>query len=230
MKKIATILMLIVLGGAGSFAQSGTSAFSSNDDAHWALGIKGGVGFNWASGPLGQPSNGLLMKGHAGVFAEYAFMKYLAIQSDFMIGLRHGFRRENYQLSWTTMDFDILIKGRLPVGSYVIFTAGVGLALSTGVGPLTETISGETQKVNFADYFLNAVGMGVVVELGVEYNLPKNAGYVGTSLRMDWKLNPHYKPLNYVDTERPKGSVHTPIGIMLFYGYRWAQPRLSIFG
>lgn len=223
---IVTIL-LVCNAVSTIWAQDSGSVFSNTDDAHWAVGVKGGLGFNWAFGDLGKPSAGSLMKGHIGIFGEYAFMRYLAIQSDFMIGIRHGFKRKNYQLSWTTMDFDLMIKGRLPLGDIVVLTLGAGLALSTGVGLLTEITPTETRQIRFADYAINAVGMGMAVEIGGEFNLPNNAGFIGSSLRMDWKFNQHHKTLLYVEESRPRGSVHTPISVMLFYGYRWYKPRLG---
>ncbi|NIZ40404.1 outer membrane beta-barrel protein [Entomospira entomophila] len=227
-KKIMIMTILFVCSSVFMVgAQDNESVFNNTDDAHWAVGVKGGLGFNWAFGALGKPSAGALMKGHIGVFGEYAFMRYVAIQSDFMIGIRHGFKRENYQLSWTTMDFDIMIKGRLPLGDIVVLTLGAGLSLSTGIGPLTEISFGVKRQIRFADYAINAVGMGMAVELGGEFNLPNNAGFIGTSLRMDWKFNQHHKTVLYIEEYRPRGSVHTPISVMLFYGYRWYKPRLA---
>lgn len=229
MKKIVVMLVVLIVTVPVVFAQVGSSVFGGDQDAHWAVGPKTGVGFNWAANTLGNPSAGLLPKAYVGVFGEYAFNRYIAIQSDFMVGIHHGFKRQDYQLVWTTMDFDILLKGRLPFAKFFVATFGAGLALSTGVGSLTEKNEGYINLVNFADYALNAVGIGIALELGLEYNLPNNVGYVGTSLRMDWKLNPHYKPISYVEVVRRKGAVHTPIGIMLFYGYRWQRSRVGAF-
>lgn len=218
MRKVLGVVMLMV--SAPQFvASQNQSVFQSENLTYWAFGIKTGLGMNMAFGELGQTGTKPSLKGNVGVYGEYSFNRYMAVYAAFMAGIHTGFQRDNYSLHWTTMDFDLLFKGRLPVNSWYTATLGIGYTASTGVGPLREVSNGVERNINFADYSLNAVLQGIVIEVGNEFTLP--VGYITLALRTDWRFVPLFKPMLYTAYDRRNGSVHLPFGLMLSYGYKF---------
>lgn len=226
MKKFFSLMIGLLFMSQVAIAQT-VSLFDQRNDAHWAVGVQVGTGFNWASGPLGGPHGRVVPKTQIGIMGEYAFTRFIAIQSNLMIGLNHGFERENYRLTWTTLDWDLMLLGRIPLNNWFAMTFGAGLSVNTGLGRLNEVRDGVESRIRFADNDLNAVAMGIILQLGYEFTLPHAGSYMGFSIRSDWKFSRHYKELTLTETDRPRGSIHTPFSVMVFYGHRWNRERLG---
>jgi hypothetical protein len=218
MHKLLGVLIIMVVVPHFVAGQN-QSVFQSENLTYWAVGIKTGLGMNMALGDLGKTGTKPSLKGMVGGYGEYSFNKYMAIYSALMVGINTGFTRDNYSLHWTTLDFDIIFKGRLPVNAWYTATLGIGYTVSTGMGSLREVSGGVKRNINFADYSLNAVLQGIVVEIGNEFTLP--VGYITVALRTDWRFVPLFKQVPYTDYDLRTGSVHLPFGLMLSYGFKF---------
>jgi hypothetical protein len=188
MKKRIGLLFLLLNIGFHSFALD------------FSAGIKGGfglfdlnrkIGFFAVDIPKEKSLKGeSFLRGRVGLYFELGLLKWLALQQEIYFAPYTAviFERSNYKLSWSSLDFDLLLKGRF---KYLYLITGPVLHVALGnvrVKSDEHKLPDEFKNDPYDDFVLKRLIWGWTFGLGTE--VPLGPGVFSLGVRTNLTITP----------------------------------------
>jgi hypothetical protein len=184
-------------------------------------GVKAGInaGSFFSSDFVQSGSQSANIKGFSGaLFAEIGFIDYFSLQPEISIGFNNAVILDSGNLqaysTWRNVQFDLFIKGRIPIGNLLKIYLGVAPTISLNWGDNIYADNSSADAFDLPGQGIPARNFGFSTEIGMEFNLP--VGYIIGAVRSQIII------FSMSNGEGDSITAHaSPISIQIGYGYRF---------